>query len=92
MRQEHVFEKILNHESSKDNRFKCFKNMKMKHLSTTNSSLKHNTRETHIERKTLVIENQAFMDISQINKHNKALILMATYPTIKNTQTNNKTI
>ena len=44
--------------------------MHMKHLGTTNNSSKHNTRDTHNERKTLVIENHAHMDMGQINRHN----------------------
>ena len=67
--------------------------MHMKHLGTINSSFKHNTRETRYERETLLIENQASIEMDQIKKHNiNSYILMATYPTNKSTKTNNKTI
>ena len=44
--------------------------MHMKQLGTNNNSSKHSTRDTHYEGETLVIKNQAHMDMGQINRHN----------------------
>jgi hypothetical protein len=43
--------------------------MYMKHINTTNNTFELRKIDPHFERDTLIIENQAHMEIDQLNKH-----------------------
>ena len=92
MMQEHVFDNIPKHESTEDNRFKRFTNMHMKYLGTINSSLNTIREKPIFNEKPYTSRIMYALIWFKLKGTTMILTHMATYPTNKNTKTNNKTI